>query len=364
MRLSSDNMHASAAVESSPPELEVPRDPRLGSFEFVEPDSRSMCTCSWLGMSPEARAGWNLIHVKTDVIRIAYMAAVTGTVVTSAVLYGGGFPLITLRVHIPSFLNWLAYLFLVGQILRGGPLASNTNKYKGVVVVYIGSLSYLTVASFVGPIWYTPFKNRLVNVALTAAQLLFMGCSAAFGGTADDIPAKPYQSLWWPFTNSAFTTMRIRDVLTDFGFARILLDQVSRPALSSVLQWFHQMPAAPATTLCLHQAPCAAVWQGRAWHIETGLTSCPTLHNPACGLQFFSLRCVRQLRTYPGWSWPVQGPPCMWFAKPVPCSHYTRLAVAVGVMSLANLLIVWLVLVSGGTMLLFNRTGSWCDLHG
>lgn len=193
--------------------------------------SRFARVCEHLCMSPAAPDGWALMHQKPHRICIAYFTSAAGTIASVSILYGGGFPMVTPKVHIPCIGYALSYALLVAWIWRGGPLGGAAKNYKSVVPIMIGFLGYLTVSSFLGPIHYIPFENRLVNLFGTAAYGYFMTCSGCLGGNMRDIPAVPYRSLLVPVVNAAFTTMRFLDVLTDLGFARILLDQVSIPSM-------------------------------------------------------------------------------------------------------------------------------------
>eukprot|EP00892_Ulva_mutabilis_P012516 jgi/Ulvmu1/9637/UM054_0069.1 len=86
-------------------------------------------------------------------------------------------------------------------------------------------MGYLQLSSFVGPIDFTPFQNRLVNTITTGLEVFLLHIYTATGATAAEHPAEPYQTMMVPLTNSAFSTLRSLDAFTDLGLVRLLWDK-------------------------------------------------------------------------------------------------------------------------------------------
>lgn len=56
----------------------------------------------------------------------------------------------------------------------------------------------------------------------------------------------------------------------------------------------------------------------------------------------------------------MQGPECTWFEVAVPCSHYTRLAIAAGCIAAVNVALSVAVAMLGGQQMLFSSAGNRC----
>ena len=183
--------------------------------------------CARLGMSGQAPKRWATVHTRPHVICTAYFFAVSLSIIAASIIYGGGFSWFSPKIHIPFLVFVLTTTFLAAWIWREGPLVNSSAAYKVMLNTSVASIAYLVGAAFIGPITFTPFASRLGNIFGAASQLLLTFCTASLGGSSAEMPQTPHQSLWTPLTFAGFTSLRFLDVLTDMGFARILLEQVS-----------------------------------------------------------------------------------------------------------------------------------------
>lgn len=186
--------------------------------------SKFMKACAAIGMSEE---GWAKLHVQPRKICMAYNAAVSADCILVSVMYGVGCSWPTAFMQIPALVVLVTALYLAALIWRGGPLSASQPWYKSMAVIHSVASGFVLVASFVGPDDLVPFDSRIGNV-IGSSCLLFSGLSSAMlGGNDADHPPQPYTSLVQPLKNAAFSTLRFIDNMTDYGFVRLLLYQVS-----------------------------------------------------------------------------------------------------------------------------------------
>lgn len=185
---------------------------------------------SGFGTWASTQKSWALVYKKPHIACIIYfVSAITG-IAAFGWLHIAGFPWMTLKAHIPILLFvGVSTVQVVGMWLMG-PAYGSTQFSKPFQLVGAGSGVYTIAASFAGPLDFTPFQDRLLNVTVTGLSCLLMYISSAFGGVAADLPPEPYQGLVLPLANSAFTALKLTDAGTDLGFMRMLWEQVCQAA--------------------------------------------------------------------------------------------------------------------------------------
>eukprot|EP00892_Ulva_mutabilis_P012454 jgi/Ulvmu1/9581/UM054_0011.1 len=197
----------------------------LGIHEMRPPCDNSAWACLRLGMRESTVDAWSRIHVQPHVIWAWNMGSGLATAVWFPAVALAGFPWFMARAHIPA-LVW-AFTTSLHVIGMGyiGPGFALTKSAKACNAFGVLSMVYLLTASFVGPISFTPFQNRLVNTICTGMGLLLVYIYTSTGGTAAEHPADPYPTILAPLTNSAFSTLRSLDAYTDLGLVRLLWDK-------------------------------------------------------------------------------------------------------------------------------------------
>lgn len=211
---------------------------------------RFVRTCKMLGMSKDAPYGWAQIHVKPHVALLVCICSDCVAMVILAILNVGGVPWGVTLMNVLGIASTASHCCGISWLWRMGPMGAKAPFYAVLSVISTISLVMMVVAALAGPIRFTPFQDRLLFVVADAVSVFAKMWSGLNGSFAADHPPEPYTSIWPSMTNAAFTSSRLVDSLTDIGFVRILLTQVSGcQSLSLRVPWtVHSVPPLQTTS--------------------------------------------------------------------------------------------------------------------
>lgn len=182
--------------------------------------------CIHFGMSSEAPSAWAMMYVRPEIICVLYFTSSVGGIVIFAVLYISGFPWFTRQAHIPVLIFISSQMIRQCGFWRHGPQFATMHSNKVLLPFTVGSLLFMIILAFAGPISYVPYRSRITTLITMSAAAFLISVSAVCGSIAADHPPQPHKSLLAPITNACFSALRIMDALTDWGFVRILATQV------------------------------------------------------------------------------------------------------------------------------------------
>lgn len=341
--------------------------------------------CRMLGMAQHAPNGWKKLHVKPHVICVACFSSWAVQCAIGAVLFAAGVPWLSPVVHPCYMVATTCNSTCLVWIWRGGPQAAKLPAFRIVFAGYVAASVGMLVAPFVKP-EYTPFSHPYMAI-LGAGMFVWSGALAAgFGGNAADHPQQPHNSLWAPISATAFSTMRIVDIITDIGFVRILMTQVSPPLTLAVVcnfralhkQWpqseqllyiisihgvLHNAMQQDSLFSPSHSIEFAVPRLTSPWsrqQQQAGIAKAIVCQPPVTSPMATGNRTIKHER---GGSLvlPVQVPPCTWYGEPVPCLHFTRLGALAALVAAVNIVLTFAVTLLGGQTALTGGGGKQCD---
>jgi hypothetical protein len=179
-----------------------------------------------LGMTPEAAHGWARLHVKPYFICTGYHTGVIATLGTFAGVFFMGFPWFTWHAHSAMMLFLPGLFGCQCMIWRWGPMASAKPLYNLCILVMTIGGAGATVPAFVGPLRFTPFRNRPLSTGLIAVAAFFLNLSGSLGGVPANHPHQPHTSMWVPVFDAFSKTRSTMDALTDLGMTPVFLEAV------------------------------------------------------------------------------------------------------------------------------------------
>eukprot|EP00892_Ulva_mutabilis_P011537 jgi/Ulvmu1/8756/UM048_0010.1 len=181
--------------------------------------------CAWLRMSPTAAASWCRLCDEPAHISSCYFAAAVAYITTYSVLFFGGVPFPTWRVHIAQSLLLLAGSLHAAGMWHGGPDFSKTVTSACLTVLLLITSCFLTVSVAVQPIDWLPFNNRLTSTAVLAVGVFSMNLTSACGSVPTHHPPFPHRTVRQPIWNATIDAVRAMDSVTDLTLTRIFFDQ-------------------------------------------------------------------------------------------------------------------------------------------
>ena len=147
----------------------------------------------WIGMLPQAVAGWGTVWKQPHVIFFCSSGAGLYTLLTNTcVLLIGSTP-IRWDHHVPSVVYALCHLTSSIMMLRLGPAVAKTRYYNSVLVPAIFIQFALTVRVMLGPIDTVPFGNRLLYALVNSSAVWCWAFASTTGAWATDHPPRPFR---------------------------------------------------------------------------------------------------------------------------------------------------------------------------
>lgn len=178
-------------------------------------------------MLPEAAQSWAVKHSRPVLVMVTTLGATFLGQLCFAVLFFCGFPWPTWHATIPeAMLLGGGLLYFSGIYLRG-PSFNGKAWYTVQSAISIPALMFLVLSPFVGPTEYVPFANPIVATAGISGGLFSLNLAGSLAGTVASTEAAAMEGLHVVLAQTALTTLRGMNSLTDYRLVRVLLGQVS-----------------------------------------------------------------------------------------------------------------------------------------
>lgn len=192
--------------------------------------SMSLCTqvCHRLGMWPMASESWEALYSRPLPTLLCTLAALLLVHVTYGILFLGGVSWKTWSITIPETLFIFYGLYLFVGFYFCGPRINRMPWTPLTTFTSAPLLVYLSLAPFVGGIAIVPFNSRAITAIVMSFGiygLYVVGQVLAHEQKAED---SPKLALERALAVSAMGTIRGMNNMTDFGFVRVLVEQVQR----------------------------------------------------------------------------------------------------------------------------------------
>lgn len=205
-----------------------------GAVEQSKPARQKLDRTGAIQPCWDAHLDWAQVHVKPHLAHLAFCAAITAFCLSTLVVYGVGISWPTPILQIPAVVSVMCMLCLAAMLVRSGPVHASQSVRRALWGIFAPCVAMYTIASFVGPRRLVPFDSQVVNVCCTALVTFSASSCGVLGGNSADLPQQPYSSLLPPLCNAASTALCFTDTLTDFGFVRLLLQQVSHTVVAAL----------------------------------------------------------------------------------------------------------------------------------